>query len=97
MATSTFKIYTIQGIDYASVINKYRKLCEQEEQEIDVHSISVYSSDVKHIQTRKPRKPLNDETKILNKAIFLVHTIAYRQLTNRKDSDGAYLQYSLEE
>ena len=95
MATSTFKIYTIQDINYASVITKYRELCEQGEQEIDANSISVYGSDVRHIQTRKPRKPLNDETKILNKAIYLVHTIAYRQLTNRKDSDGAYLQYSI--
>ena len=97
MTTSTFKIYKIQDIDYASVITKYRELCEQGEQEIDANSISVYGSDVRHIQTRKPRKPLNDETKILNKAIYFVHTIAYRQLTNRKDSDGAYLQYSLEE
>ena len=90
MAASTFKIYTIEGIDYDAVINKYRELCEQGEREIDPMSISVYGGDVGYIQTRKPRKPLRDDTRIKNKAIYLVHTIAYRQATNRDNSpDGA--------
>ena len=90
MAASTFKIYTIEGIDYDAVINKYRELCEQGEREIDPMSISVYGGDVGYIQTRKPRKPLRDDTRIKNEAIYLVHTIAYRQATNRDNSpDGA--------
>lgn len=94
MGTSTFKLYTIEGIDYDAVISKYRELCEQGEKEIDINSISVYGGDVGYIQVRKPRKPLNDENKILNKAKYLIHTISYRQLTN-KDNDGAYLQYAI--
>lgn len=94
MAASTFKIYTIEGIDYDAVIDKYRELCEQGEREIDPMSISVYGGDVRYIQTRKPRKPLMDETRILNKAIYLVHTIAYRQATNREENvEGASIQY----
>ena len=94
MAASTFKIYTIEGIDYDAVIDKYRELCEQGEREIDPMSISVYGGDVRYIQTRKARKPLNDDTRILNKAIYLVHTIAYRQATNREENvEGASIQY----
>ena len=76
MAAETFIIYTIESIDYDTVIAKYRELCEQGEREIDPMSVSVYGGDMHHIQTRKPRKPLMDETRILNKAIYLVHTIA---------------------
>ena len=96
MVASTFKIYTIEGIDYDAVIDKYRELCEQGEREIDPMSISVYGGDVRYIQTRKPRKPLNDDTRILNKAIYLVHTIAYRQATNREENiEGASIQYAI--
>ena len=94
MATKSFKIYTIEGIDYDAVIAKYRELCEQGEYEISPDSISVYGNpEPVYIQIRKPRNPLNDETKIKNKAIYLVHTIAYRQVSNREDSaDGASIQ-----
>ena len=96
MAVKTFKIYTINGVNYDAIIQKYRQLCEEGEVEILSDSLSVFgNSEVESIQTRKPRKPLNDDTRILNKAIFLVHTIAYRQLTNRTDSEGAYLQYAI--
>ena len=96
MAASTFKIYTIEGIDYDAVIAKYRQLCEEGEKEIDANSISVYGGDVRYIQTRKARKPLNDDTRILNKAIYLVHTIAYRQATNREENvEGASIQYAI--
>ena len=97
MAASTFKIYTIEGIDYDAVIDKYRELCEQGEREIDPMSISVYGNvEPKYTQVRKPRKPLNDDTRILNKAIYLVHTIAYRQSTNREENvEGASIQYAI--
>ena len=96
MAVSTFKIYTIEGIDYDAVIAKYRQLCEEGEKEIDANSISVYGGDVRYIQTRKARKPLNDDTRILNKAIYLIHTIAYREATNREENvEGASIQYAI--
>ena len=97
MAASTFKIYTIEGIDFDAVIAKYRQLCEEGEKEIDANSISVYGNvEPKYTQVRKPRKPLNDDTRILNKAIYLVHTIAYRQATNREENvEGASIQYAI--
>ena len=98
MAALTFKIYTIEGVDYDAIIALYRQFCGRGERELDhtKTNVSVYGFvEEQYTQTRKPRKPLNDETKILNKAIYLVHTIAYRQLTNRTDSEGAYLQYSI--
>ena len=97
MAASTFKLYTIENIDYNAVIAKYRELCEQGEYEISPNSISVYDTpEVVYKQTRKPRKPLNDDTKIRNKAIYLVHTIAYRQSTNREEGvEGASIQYEV--
>ncbi len=56
MAASTFKIYTIEGIDYDAVIDKYRELCEQGEREIDPMSISVYGNvEPIYIQIREPR------------------------------------------
>ena len=96
MVTKTFKIYTIEGIDYDAVIAKYRVLCEQGEWDIDENSISVYDGNAEFIQTRKSRKPLMDYTRILNKAIYLVHTIAYRHATNREEGvEGASIQYSV--
>lgn len=97
MAAKTFKIYTIEGIDFDAVIAKYRQLCEEGEKEIDVNSISVYGNvEPKYTQVRKPRKPLNDDTRILNKAMYLVHTIAYRQATNREENvEGASIQYAI--
>lgn len=97
MAAKTFKIYTIEGIDYDAIIAKYRQICEEGEKEIDANSISVYGNvEPKYTQTRKPRKPLNDDTRILNKAIYLVHTIAYREATNREENvEGASIQYAI--
>lgn len=97
MATSTTKIYSIEGIDYEAVIAKYRELCEQGEKELIPESISVFgNTKTEYIITRKPRKPLNDDTKIKNKAIYLVHTIAYRQSTNREEGvEGASIQYEV--
>ena len=97
MAVKTFKIYTINGINYDTIIQKYRQLCEEGEVKISSDSLSIFaSSEIEYIQTRKPRKPLNDDTRILNKAIFLVHTIAYRQATNREERvEGASILYDL--
>lgn len=97
MAAKTFKIYTIEGIDFDAVIAKYRQLCEEGEKEIDANSISVYGNvEPKYTQVRKLHKPLNDNTRILNKAIYLVHTIAYRQATNREENvEGASIQYAI--
>lgn len=97
MATSTFKIYSIEGIDYDAVIAKYRQLCEEGEREISPDSISVFgNTELRYVQVRKPRKPLKDDARILNKAIYLVHTIAYRQATNQEEGvEGASLQMSV--
>ena len=43
MATSTFKLYTIEGVDYYTIINKYRELCEQGEKEIDINGEKILS------------------------------------------------------
>ena len=95
MVKSKYNLYSIKGIDYDAVIAMYRKICIEGIKEIDADSIGVYSGDIEYLEVRKPRKPLNDETKILNKAKYLIHTISYRQLTNREHSDGAYLQYAV--
>ena len=96
MAISTFKIYTIENIDYDAITKKYRQLCEEGEKEVDANSISVYGNEVKYVQTRKPRKPLKDAIRILNKIMYLVHTIAYRQITNREENvEGASIKYSI--
>ena len=86
MAISTFKIYTIENIDYDAITKKYRQLCEEGEKEVDANSISVYGNEVKYVQTRKPRKPLKDDTSIINKTKYLVHTIAFKQLINKEDN-----------
>ena len=99
MATTTFKIYTIEGIDYDAIIALYRQFCEQGERKLDhtKTNVSVYGFvEEQYTQTRKPRKPLMDNVRIKNKAIYLVHTIAYRQLTNREEGvEGASIQYSI--
>lgn len=96
MPISTFKIYTIENIDYDKIIAKYRELCELGEKEVDAGSISVFGGDLKYVQTRKSRKALKDDTRILNKAMYLVHTIAYRQITNREENvEGASIKYSI--
>ena len=91
MAASTFKIYTIEGIDYDAIIAKYRQICIDGEWDTDTKSISVYGNvEPKYNLIREPREPLMDDTRIKRKAIYLVHTIAYRQATNRDNSpDGA--------
>ena len=96
MATLTFKIYSIESIDYAAIISMYRQFCEQGEKEIDSESISVYGANFRYIQIRKPRKPLNDDTRIRNKIMYLIHTIAFRQITNREENfNGASIKYAI--
>ena len=97
MVDKTFKIYTINDINYDAIIQKYRQLCEEGEVVISADTVSVFgNSGGEYIQTRKPRKPLCDDTRILNKVIYLVHTIAYRQSTNREEGlEGASIQYNI--
>ena len=96
MAVSTYKLYSIENIDYDKIIAKYRELCEQGEKEADINSISVFGGEIKYVQKRKPRKPLKDDIRILNKIMYLVHTIAYRQITNREENvEGASIKYSI--
>lgn len=96
MKSLTFKIYTIENINYDAIIAKYKELCEQGEKKVDVSSISVYGNDMKYITIKKSRKPLKDDTRIKNKAIYLVHTIAYRQITNRENNvEGTSLKFAV--
>lgn len=96
MPSKKFKLYVLTDADYTAVIAKYRQLCEQ--------GISYYEGDITidgtdnlHLAYRKePRKPLRDDYRILNKAMFLMHTIIYRQETSRENNEaGASLQASI--
>lgn len=97
MPLKPFKLYVIDGIDYGAVIAKYRQLCQEGIKDIEpTISVSAAACGAATIIRKKPRAPLKDDTKILNKAKFLVHTIAYRQLTNREqDVEGATVKMSV--
>lgn len=99
MPPKPFKLYRLKDIDYDAVVAKYRELCEEGELELDVNSISMFPdipSEERYIVKRKPRSPLRSDDKILNKALYLIHTIAYRQQTDREGNDeGISLQVSV--
>ncbi len=83
MPIKPIRLYEIDGVDYDAVIARYRTLCEAGIEEIDDTDISVTGSiDLTTTYKKKPRKPLKDDTKVLNKAKYLAHTIAYRQATS---------------
>ena len=97
MALKPLKLYTIEGLDYAAVIASYKHLCEEGVKDFDDSSISVTGpSEFKYIIKKSPRKPLRDDTRILNKAKYIVHAIAYRQQTNPDESaDGVSINMSI--
>lgn len=97
MALKPFKLYTIDGLDYAVVIARYKHLCEEGIRDFDDTSISVTGpSEFKYIVKKRPRKPLRDDTRIINKAKYVVHSIAYRQQTNPEESaDGVSISMSI--
>jgi hypothetical protein len=79
MVKSKHKLYSIKGIDFDAVVAKYREICIEGIKEIDSDSLSVYSTDrLKYNVKHKPREPLHDDFKILFKAKYLLHAIAYR-------------------
>lgn len=90
MSIKETKIFEVRGLDYNSVIDKYKELCRTGSVEISDDSfISVYgNSDIKYVETRKPRNPLKDNTKITNKIKYIVHSIAYRQLTSNESAEN---------
>lgn len=92
-----FTLYGIKGLDYDAVIATYRRLCVDGVREIDSDSLSVYSdSELQYIEKKSPRKPLKDDTRILRKARFIVHSIAYRQQTQQDtETDGVSIQMSV--
>ena len=97
MPPKPFKLYTIEGLNYGDVIAEYRALCETGIKDFDDSGISVTGpSELKYIVKKKPRKPLLDDTRILNKAKYVVHTIAYRQQTDPEQSqEGASVSMSI--
>ena len=92
-----FTLYGIEGLDYDAVFTAYRRLCEEGVREIDSDSLSVYSgSEPKYIEKKPPRKPLKDDARILCKARYIIHSIAYRQQTQQDEEvDGVSLQMSV--
>ena len=88
-------LYTIEGIDYDAIIAKYQQLCVKGDKKIDTskQNLSVYGFvEPNYKETRKSRKPV-DDTKTIRKIKYLVHTIAYRQITNPdENADGVSIQ-----
>ena len=97
MPLKPFNLYSIEGVDYDTIISKYRQLCNDGIKDIDDSSLSVYGNpQPKYIVRKHPRKPLKDDTRIQNKTKYLIHSIAYRQQTSRDNNeDGASLQMSV--
>ena len=97
MPLKSFKLYGIKDIDYDAVVAKYRQLCTEGIIEYDIESLDMRNpSSLTHTYKKKPRTPLKDDTRIKNKAMYLVHSIAYRQQTSRENNaDGATLQASV--
>lgn len=97
MVKSKYNLYTIKGVDYDAVIAMYRKICVEGIKEIDADSISVYSTDgLEYNEKHKPREPLHDDFKILFKAKYLLHAIAYRQATHIEDGiDSVTMQAAI--
>ncbi len=89
MPISTFKIYTIKNINYDEIIAKYHQLCVEGKYKYR-SGLSVYEiKDLEYDTIRKPRNGLQDETRIIDKIKYIIHTIAYRQLINVKnDKNG---------
>ena len=89
MPLKPFKLCVIDGVDYDAVIARYRQICEAGVVETEpTISVSAAAGGAAFIRVKKPpRKPLRDITKTLNKAKYLVHTVAYRQLTSQEESD----------
>ena len=93
--TGYITLYTIEGIDYDAIIAKYQQLCIEGDKKIDTskQNLSVYGHvEPNYKETRKSRKPV-DDTKTIRKIKYLVHTIAYRQITNPdENADGVSIQ-----
>ena len=96
MPSNTFKLYVLKNADYDAITAKYRQLC--------MEGVSFYEGDItieggvdaKLVYKKEPRAPLKDDTRIKNKAQYLMHTIIYRQQTSRENNDeGASLQASV--
>lgn len=87
MPIKTFKLYGVEGVDYDAVIAKYRELCSAGI--IDVDWEDYFDATSKRTETviKAPRAGLKDATKVKNKALYIVHTIAYRSYTQKETSD----------
>lgn len=97
MPPKPFKLYVIDGVDYEAVIAEYRRQCLEGLKEVDNSSISLEGPyEPQYIIKKEPRDPLRDDTRILNKAKYLVHTIAYRQATSQEEGeDGVSINMSV--
>lgn len=96
MSKKHLYIYAIEGMDFNKVIAKYRSLCLEGKKENDDSrtNLSTFTiGEVHYLTTKEPRRPLSDPTKIENKIKYIVHSIAYRQLTsNESAEDGVSMK-----
>lgn len=96
MPSTSFKLYVLKNADYDAVTAKYRQLCEEGISFYDGEITIDGQDDTKLVYRKEPRQPLKDDARIRNKAIYLMHTIIYRQQTSRENNDeGASLQASI--
>ena len=96
MAHKSFRLYQIDGVDYASIIATYRQLCENGVKDYDDSTVTMTGGfELKYTYRKKPRMPLRDDTRVLNKAKYLIHTIAYRWLTNPDEEGGVPILMSV--
>ena len=87
MPIKTFKLYGVKEVDYNAVIAKYKELCSAGIVEINWEDYFNATSPRTETVIKAPRTGLKDDTKIKNKALYIVHTIAYRSYTQKESSD----------
>lgn len=99
MPIKTFKLYVVKDIDYDAVIAKYRTLCAEGITDIDWDKYDCFGrggGEPTIIVKKAPHAPIKDDTKIRNKCLFLVHSIASRtQAQKEEDEDGVPLLASV--
>lgn len=96
MPSNQFKLYVLKDADYDAVIAKYRQICEQGITYIEGDVTLNGVDDLKVVYKKEPRKPLRDNYRIRNKALFLMHSIIYRQETSHENNEaGSPLQASI--
>ena len=97
MPIKPFRLFVIDNVDYDCVIANYKTNCQEGVKDYDDTSLSMNGPlEFKYVTQKGPRHPLRDNTRILNKLKYLVHSIAYRVQTNQEDqAQGVSMQMSI--